>query len=136
VDNVGLPLVYRGLRRAARRARAADALAAVGLAHRLGHRPSQLSGGEQQRVAIARALVGEPMLLLADEPTGNLDSVSGGEVMAILAGLNADRGVAVVIVTHDPAVAARAGRQIWMRDGRIERDSAIYSGSAIEREAP
>jgi putative ABC transport system ATP-binding protein len=120
LDNVGLPLVYRGVRRAERRERAAAALTAVGLGHRLEHRPGQLSGGEQQRVAIARALVGEPRLLLADEPTGNLDTASGMEVMAILDGLVVDRGVAVVVVTHDPEIAALARRRIRVRDGRLE----------------
>ena len=124
LDNVGLPLVYRGLRRAERRERARAALEAVGLGHRTGHRPAQLSGGEQQRVAIARALVGEPTLLLADEPTGNLDTRSGAEVMAVLERLNSERGVAVVLVTHDLDVAGRARRQVRVRDGLVEHDSA------------
>jgi putative ABC transport system ATP-binding protein len=123
-DNVALPLVYRGVGRTERRRRAVAALEAVGLGHRLSHRPTQLSGGEQQRVAIARALVGEPRLVLADEPTGNLDSVSGGEVLAALERLNRERGVAVVLVTHDAEVAARAARLIRMRDGEIVADSA------------
>ncbi|MBE1589414.1 ABC transporter ATP-binding protein [Nonomuraea angiospora] len=124
LDNVALPLVYRGVGRAERRARARTALEAVGLGHRMEHRPSQMSGGEQQRVAIARALVGEPKVLLADEPTGNLDTANGAEVMAILDRLNGEGGVAVVLVTHEPDVAAHARRQIHVRDGAIERDTA------------
>jgi putative ABC transport system ATP-binding protein len=123
LENVALPLVYRGLRRAERRVLATAALDSVGLGHRLGHRPGQLSGGEQQRVAIARALVGEPTVLLADEPTGNLDSRSGADVMALLSRLNAERGVAVIVVTHDLEVAAHARRRIDVRDGLVERDS-------------
>jgi putative ABC transport system ATP-binding protein len=117
-DNVALPLVYRGIGRRERRTRAAAMLERVGLGHRIGHRPNQMSGGEQQRVAIARALVTDPSVLLADEPTGNLDSVTGETVLELLESLNAD-GVAVVRVTHDRDVAAPAGRQIVMRDGRI-----------------
>jgi putative ABC transport system ATP-binding protein len=96
------------------------ALKAVGMAHRLGHTPSQLSGGEQQRVAIARALVTEPQVILADEPTGNLDTKRGAEVITLLERLNAERGVAVTVVTHDLELAARARRQIHVRDGLIE----------------
>jgi putative ABC transport system ATP-binding protein len=118
LDNVGLPLVYRGIGRRERRARAAEMLQRVGLAHRLEHRPNQMSGGEQQRVAVARALVTDPSVLLADEPTGNLDTVTGQSVLALLETLN-DDGVSVVLVTHDRDVAARARRQIVMRDGRI-----------------
>ena len=120
VDNVGMPLVYRGVKRAERRRRAVAALERVGMGHRLDHRPNELSGGEQQRVAIARALVGEPQLLLADEPTGNLDTRNGAEVMTLLEDLNA-QGVAVVLVTHDLEIAQRARRQVHVRDGLIER---------------
>jgi putative ABC transport system ATP-binding protein len=123
VDNVALPLVYRGVPRAERLAAASEALQSVGLGHRMDHRPTQLSGGEQQRVAIARALVGQPRLLLADEPTGNLDSRTGAEVLALFERLNAEQGVAVVLVTHDADVAARAHRRIHVRDGEIELDT-------------
>jgi len=119
VDNVALPLVYRGLSARQRRARATAMLERVGLGHRLHHRPNQLSGGEQQRVAIARALVTDPSVLLADEPTGNLDTVTGEAVLTLLEELNATSGVALVLVTHDREVAARASRQIVMRDGVI-----------------
>ena len=119
VDNVGLPLVYRGLGAKARRERAAAMLERVGLGHRINHRPNQLSGGEQQRVAIARALVTDPKVLLADEPTGNLDTATGEAVLGLLEELNTASGVAVVLVTHDREVAARAHREIRMRDGVI-----------------
>jgi putative ABC transport system ATP-binding protein len=125
VANVGLPLVYRGLGRSERRRLATEALESVGLGHRLQHRPSQLSGGEQQRVAIARALVTEPAMLLADEPTGNLDTRSGEEVLELLARLHDERGVAVVAVTHDPGVAARFRRRITLRDGRLVPESEV-----------
>jgi len=124
LDNVALPLLYRGVAKSDRREQAASALAAVGLASRTGHKPTELSGGEQQRVAIARALVGEPDLLLADEPTGNLDTRTGGEVMETLERLNAEQGVAVVLVTHDREISERAPRQIFVRDGLIEADLA------------
>jgi len=123
LDNVALPLTYRGVGRGERRRRATAALEAVHLGHRLGHRPTQLSGGEQQRVAIARALVGEPRVLLADEPTGNLDTANGEEVMAILERLNRERGVAVVLVTHEAEIAARARRLIRIRDGVVVEDT-------------
>ncbi len=130
VDNVGMPLVYRGVRRSERRRRAQEALERVGMGHRLDHRPSQLSGGEQQRVAIARALVGEPKVLLADEPTGNLDTRNGEEVMLLLERLNAEQGVAVVLVTHDLEVAGRARRQIRVRDGLVSDGRAGAAATA------
>ncbi|WP_309244470.1 ABC transporter ATP-binding protein [Micromonospora parastrephiae] len=123
VENVALPLVYRGVSARQRRERAAAMLGRVGLGHRLDHRPNQMSGGEQQRVAIARALVTEPTVLLADEPTGNLDSVTGAAVLELLEQLNAESGVALVMVTHDQEVAARAQRRITMRDGVVVADS-------------
>jgi putative ABC transport system ATP-binding protein len=123
VQNVALGLLYRGGQARARRTAAVHALERVGLGHRLGYRPARLSGGERQRVAIARALAGHRELVLADEPTGNLDSVTGQQIIELLAGLAAD-GTAVVVVTHDPAVAAAMGRRIVMRDGRIVADEA------------
>jgi putative ABC transport system ATP-binding protein len=122
LGNVELPLVYRGLGRRARRDRAAMALAAVGLADRMGHRPSQLSGGQQQRVAIARAIVGSPDLLLADEPTGALDTRTGLSIAALFQALNRG-GVAVLMVTHDPEVARFASRVLRFRDGRLVDDA-------------
>ena len=121
VQNVALGLLYRGGQARARRAAATDALHRVGLGHRLGHKPAQLSGGERQRVAIARAVAGHPDVVLADEPTGNLDSVAGGQIIHLLAGLAAD-GTAVIVVTHDPAVAAAMDRRVVMQDGRIIAD--------------
>jgi putative ABC transport system ATP-binding protein len=117
VAHVQLPLTYAGSQRP--RQRALEALEAVGLAERANHRPNELSGGEQQRVAIARALVNQPAIILADEPTGNLDSKSGDEILDIFEALNRERGITVVIVTHDPEVGARAGRIVHLLDGRV-----------------
>jgi putative ABC transport system ATP-binding protein len=118
VGNVELPMVFAGIAPRERRAKAAAALEAVGLADRAGHRPEQLSGGERQRVAIARATVMEPRLLLADEPTGNLDSASGRQVLEVLQRMNT-AGLTLVVITHDPEVAALAGRIIRLHDGRV-----------------
>jgi putative ABC transport system ATP-binding protein len=119
--NVELPLRYAGVNRG-RRERAKEVLQLVGLGDRLEHRPMELSGGQQQRVAIARALVNDPAIILADEPTGNLDSRSGAEILELLLGLNRDRGTTLVIVTHDANVAKRAGRVVRLKDGCIEED--------------
>jgi putative ABC transport system ATP-binding protein len=122
LENVELPLVYRGVRKRERRERAADALREVGLEERMHHTPSQLSGGQQQRVAIARALVTAPRVLLADEPTGNLDSRTSYEVLALLQRLNRESGITIVLVTHEPDIAACTSRTITMRDGRVRSD--------------
>ena len=121
LENVELPMMLAGMPVAERRARARTALERMGLAPRIHHRPSQLSGGERQRVAIARAVVMEPRILLADEPTGNLDTASGGEVVKIMEDLH-DQGLTLVVVTHDPAIGGRARRRLRMRDGRIVQD--------------
>jgi putative ABC transport system ATP-binding protein len=122
LENVELPLVYAGLPTAERRHRAQLALSMVGLGARASHRPTELSGGQQQRVAIARALVTRPALILADEPTGNLDSRTGLEIMLILQGLN-QRGITIVLVTHDTTIASYCRRQIRFRDGRLIEDT-------------
>ena len=117
LGNVELPMIYAGLSR--RREKAMAALEAVGLGSRANHRPTEMSGGEQQRVAIARALVNEPAVILADEPTGNLDSKSGEEILCIFESLNRDRGITLVMVTHDPGIGARAARTIRLMDGQV-----------------
>jgi putative ABC transport system ATP-binding protein len=127
-ENVQLPLFGGGHTDAFRVARADDLLARVGLAERAGHLPGELSIGQRQRVAIARALANDPAVVLADEPTGSLDRASGIEVMDLLCGLHADRGLTLVVVTHDPAIAARADRTIEILDGQVVRDSAISPG--------
>ena len=130
LENVELPLVYRRVPRAQRHERALRALSLVGLSDRVDHAPNQLSGGQQQRVAIARALVTEPDILMADEPTGNLDSSRTQEVMQLLVELNRVRGITIVMVTHEPDVAAFARRNIVFRDGRILSDQLVEARSA------
>ena len=121
LDNVAQPLIYRGLSPASRRERAREALSRVGLADRTHHKPNELSGGQRQRVAIARALVGRPELLLADEPTGNLDSNTAREIMSLLIALHAE-GLTLIIVTHDPGIASHCHRVVRLHDGRIAED--------------
>src|SRR5882672_331012 len=124
LENVELPLVYRGVKKRERRERARQALAQVGLEGRTHHKPNQLSGGQQQRVAIARALVTSPPLLLADEPTGNLDTRTSYEVLALLQKLNQTSGITIILVTHEADIAECASRVVTMRDGRIKTDVA------------
>lgn len=133
--NVELPMVFAGVPPAERRERAAQALARVGLTPRAEHRPSQLSGGEQQRVAIARAVVMRPSLLLADEPTGNLDSASGREIVDLIEGMNAE-GLTLVVVTHDPLLGARARRQVRLADGVVVADQAAGPRGAASGTEP
>jgi putative ABC transport system ATP-binding protein len=124
LDNVAQGLLYQAVPLAKRRARAAEMLGRVGLGARMDHRPTQLSGGERQRVAIARALVADPALVLADEPTGNLDSASGAAVVALLRDLNAD-GTTILVITHDHELARSLPRQVALRDGLVEHDTAL-----------
>ena len=129
LHNVELPLVYAGARGRERRERAAAALARVGLEHRMEHRPNELSGGQRQRVAIARALVNDQSILLADEPTGNLDSVTSEEIMRVFGDLHA-AGQTVIMVTHEPDIAAHAERVVVLRDGRVESDRLARGAAA------
>ena len=122
IENVELPLIYRGVPKAKRRELSVAALKKVGLAHRMNHKPSQMSGGQQQRVAIARAIAAEPPVILADEPTGNLDSTSTKEIIAILEQLH-DSGRTVVIITHDDEIAEQAARRVRIKDGRVVLDT-------------
>ncbi len=124
-ENVTLPLIYAGVPRAERHTRARAVLEAVGLAGRLAHQPTELSGGEQQRVAVARALINNPSIILADEPTGNLDSKSGTEVMALLQRLNREQGITVVLVTHDPNIARYTSRIVRLHDGHIVGEEMV-----------
>ncbi len=131
LENVELPLVYRGMSSTKRRERAQRALADVGLLGVAHHNPQELSGGEQQRVAIARALVVEPAVVLADEPTGNLDSARASEIMALLVELNRTRGITIVMVTHEPDMAACARRIVRFRDGHVAADAAVESDEGV-----
>lgn len=122
LENVELPMMFAGVGDREKRERAKGLLGLMGLTARTKHRPSELSGGERQRVAIARSLANEPKILLADEPTGNLDSASGKEIMGILAKLNEEKGVTLVVVTHDPGIAASSNRTVHLKDGQIVKD--------------
>jgi putative ABC transport system ATP-binding protein len=124
LSNVELPLRYAGLNAHTRHEQALEALEAVGLSQRVHHRPNELSGGQQQRVAIARALVNDPAILMADEPTGNLDSKSGKEIMELILRMNSERGTTVIIVTHDPVVASKTQRVIRLMDGELVEEAA------------
>ena len=128
IENVELPLTYRGMKASERRRTAAEALERVGMAHRANHLPGQLSGGQQQRVAVARAVAGRPLILLADEPTGNLDSKSGEAVMGLLRDLHRD-GSTICMVTHDPRYARHADRTVHLFDGRIVEESVAQAAS-------
>jgi putative ABC transport system ATP-binding protein len=131
--NVEMPLIYRGVPAAVRKTRAATALTMVGMTERMAHRPNELSGGQQQRVAIARALIGSPAIVLADEPTGALDTKTGAEIMDILTFLNHKQGLTVVVVTHEPDVAAYANRVLTLRDGQLISDGVPSRAVAAQQ---
>jgi putative ABC transport system ATP-binding protein len=131
-ENVELPLTYRGMSGAERKQRVMEALERVGMTHRVNHYPSQLSGGQQQRVAVARAIAGKPLILLADEPTGNLDSVNGEAVMGLLQELHRD-GATICMVTHDPRYAQHAERSVHLFDGQVVRDERSEVAAELER---
>jgi putative ABC transport system ATP-binding protein len=136
LENVEVPLLYNGAAYRDRHARALAALKAVGLEARAGHHPSQLSGGQQQRVAIARALVNEPMIILADEPTGNLDSETSVDIMAILQRLNTQQGITIVLVTHELDIARYAARIIFFKDGLVVEDRPVLDRMVVARGSP
>jgi putative ABC transport system ATP-binding protein len=134
--NVEMPLIYRGVPGPLRHSRAATALRMVGMTGRMAHRPNELSGGQQQRVAIARALVGSPAIVLADEPTGALDTKTGAEIMDILTSLNRKQGLTVIIVTHEPEIAAYANRVLTLRDGQLISDGRPPKTAAVPEQTP
>ena len=134
LENVELPMLYLGVKHAERMRRAKEALELVGLGQRLNNMPNQLSGGQQQRVAIARALVNEPSIILADEPTGNLDSRTSIEVMDVFQYLNRERGITIAVVTHEPDIAQYASRVVVFKDGRLKRDYAVENRRSARQE--
>lgn len=134
-ENVALPLIYAGIAKKERRERAAEMLSMVGLGNRLDALPSQISGGQQQRVAIARALVNRPSLILADEPTGNLDTKTSEEIMTLFSRLNREEGITLLLVTHEPDIASHASRLLRLVDGQVSYDGAVAEGLRLHGEA-
>jgi putative ABC transport system ATP-binding protein len=135
VENVEIPMIYAAAPRSERRSKTVEALTSVGLGDRMRHKPNELSGGEQQRVAIARALVNEPTIILADEPTGNLDSKTGAEIITIFQRLNRERGITIIFVTHDPEVASCTPRIVRLRDGLVVGEEQVDEPCAYQLEA-